>query len=172
MTSVMSTDEKSTRTPNAILAAVKAWPHWDTIGLVAAKEYHISKERFNVLLPEYQKFLTLGILHNGLGMFSAEVDLLWHSHILHTSLYGDFCTKLNGQMIPHLPQLSPKPDGKCTTCKSCEGCSIRCEQPPNGNEVNHPSHDTLEYFKAAYLAAFGEWPGPIWQLPEPDGLTV
>src|SRR5205823_9869631 len=118
--------------------------------------YSIEVEHYKALLPEYQRFLALIILgHRGLGMFSADVDKVWHSHILSTHLYYDFCIEFHGEFIHHVPQLVPKSDGKCSVCKSCKDCSIHCEQPDEARS----NHDTLTYFRDAYIATFGEQPG-------------
>ena len=66
-----------------VLASVQAWPHWNEIGLAAAKEYRMSQEKDQLYLPALQKFLTLvSIGHHGLEMFNAHVNNIWHSLIL------------------------------------------------------------------------------------------
>ena len=69
------------------LAAIQHWPHWQEIGLVAAKEYGIMQGQYEVLLPEYQRFLILAMTYHGMGMFSRPIDNIWHSHILSTLRY-------------------------------------------------------------------------------------
>lgn len=153
------------------LTAIQEWEHWDEIGKVAHKEYAMSAEDFQCLLPEYQRFLGLIIAgHHGLGMFSADVDKIWHSHILSTLRYQDFCEQFNaGQMIHHLPQLDAKPQGQCSVCQSCKGCSARCNGP-SGHDGE--SRGSLEHFVQAYRAEYGVAPDAVWNLPTTDSIAV
>ena len=168
------TRESTVRTPGVVLSSIQVWPHCEEIGKVAKKEYGVSAEQYNALLPEYQRFMALIIGgHHGLGMFSAAIDQLWHSHILHTHLYEDFCLSLHGAFIHHIPQLIQKAQGQCTVCQSCKGCNAKCENcQGNCKSEAGPGHDSAEYFRAAYVAAFREEPGKIWNLPMPDGVTA
>jgi hypothetical protein len=161
-------------TLDVVLSALQAWPHWEEIGAVAKKEYGLSEERYNELLPEYQRFMALIILgHHGLGMFSAAIDQIWHSHILSTHCYEDFCMKLHGQMIHHIPQLTAKAQNMCTVCQSCKGCNARCENcQANCKSGEAPSHDSAEYFRDAYTVAYGRLPDSLWNLPVADGTTA
>jgi hypothetical protein len=157
------------RSAQSTLRSIETWEHWSEIGLVAAKEYGVSQEQYAALLPEYQRFLALICSgYRGLGMFSKDIDEIWHSHILHTSLYADFCERFNGVLIQHFPQLTPKARNQCTTCKSCKDCSIRCKQP------HHEGFDasSAEYFRSAYITEFDETPGDVWRLPIADGVAV
>mgnify|MGYP004706660229 CR=1 FL=1 len=76
-----------------LLEVVRGWLHWDEIGLCAQKEYGLSPAQFQTLLPEYQRFMALCAFFGGIGMTSEAVDQVWHSHILHTSLYEAFCAR-------------------------------------------------------------------------------
>lgn len=70
-----------------ILTIIQGWEHWNVIQLGAEKEYGMPEPTFEKLLPEYQKFMGLVALgHRGLGMFSSEVDKIWHVHILNNPL--------------------------------------------------------------------------------------
>ena len=89
-----------------LLSILQLWEHWHDIQIGAEKEYGMSQEEFERLLPEYQRFMGLIALgYRGLGMFSTEVDKIWHAHILNTMLYEQFCMKVCGRMIHHAPNL-------------------------------------------------------------------
>jgi hypothetical protein len=89
------------------LAQIQSWAHWHEIGLVAQKEYGVSPEDFQVFLPEYQRFMTLiAVGYKGLGMHSEAVDKIWHSHMLYSQRYRDFCLTHIGRFVDHKPNLS------------------------------------------------------------------
>jgi hypothetical protein len=154
------------------LVAIERWPHWQEIGLVAAKEYGMSQEQYDLLLPEYQRFLLLAMQYYGMGMFSQQIDWIWHSHILSTRKYQEFVETFNeGQFIHHLPQIGPKAQNTCTVCKSCKGCSTpHCNKDGDHDEektILGVEAGTVEHFRAAYLHTFGVEPPAIWRLPQP-----
>lgn len=143
----------------AMRKQIQQWPYWEYIGAVAKKEYALSEERYRELLPEFQKFMCLIVLGiNGLGMFDVEIDNIWHSFILATLRYRQFCERFNrGEMIHHLPQLEEKRNNICTVCKSCKNCSAP-------HLVPSETSDDPNYFAQAYVQAFGEIPSPLWKL--------
>ena len=59
-------------------------------------------------ITEYRKFMTLMILDNAFEMFSAEVDEVWHAHILLTRRYAEFCQAVRGSFIHHEPEMPPE----------------------------------------------------------------
>ncbi|QBD76355.1 hypothetical protein EPA93_10180 [Ktedonosporobacter rubrisoli] len=67
-----------------MLQRIQCWDHWKEVGRVAQKEYGVSEEDYQRLLPEYQKFLAL-IANYRVGMLSKDIDRLWHAHILRAS---------------------------------------------------------------------------------------
>jgi hypothetical protein len=77
----------------------------------------------------------VALRYKELGMHSSEVDEIWHSFILFTREYAEFCEKVCGQMIHHRPNTSRRP-----------------KLPPN----------SVSTFKEAYTTCFGPVP-PIWQ---------
>ena len=168
-----------------ILAAIQNWEHWQEIQLGAEKEYGMPKEEFEKLLPEYEKFM--GLIahgHSGLGMFSAEVDKIWHTHILNTLRYEQFCITIFGKMIHHMPNLKAVPESKEPDCiepgPSCKepDPSPSCREPdpnPSCIEAPVPSHNctyTVEQFRCAYISAYGPIPEDVWHLPAPDGSAI
>lgn len=159
------------RTPETVMQHVEAWPHWYEIRRIALKEYGMDAEKFEGLLPEYQRFLGLILLgHGPLGMFSFDVDKIWHSHVLASHLWAQFCLEYHGTMINHVPQV-PLPDGEeaaiCTTCRSCTNCS------GGGQGGGSGSRGTAQAFSNAYAQAFGVRPSPIiWNLDEAEGCAT
>ena len=161
------------------LAAIQHWPHWQEISLVAAKEYGITQEQYKVLLPEYQRFLLLAMTYHGMGMFSRQIDTIWHSHILSTLKYQEFAETFNeGHFINHLPQIGPKAHNICSVCKSCKDCStphVNDDGSGKGKMIPGVEAGTVEHFHMAYLHTFGVEPPLVWNLPllstEPKGRT-
>ena len=71
-----------------LLSEIADWPHWGAIQQVAQKEYGLSAQHADQLY-EYQRFLVLIKMHKDqrIGMYSNNVDKMWHAHILSTQLY-------------------------------------------------------------------------------------
>jgi hypothetical protein len=66
-----------------------------------------SKHRLSLALSEYRKWLVLCAMKEeklGLGMTSADVDEVWHMHILFTKKYMDDCQSVLGRYLHHNPQ--------------------------------------------------------------------
>ena len=85
-------------------------------------------------IAEFRKYLTLIALgHRGLGMISVEVDEIWHTFILFTHDYADFCEAVFGGYLHHKPGVPSQPIGK----------------------------EPRKQFLSAYRAAFGDLPA-IW----------
>lgn len=148
--------------PDGSLTAIQNWEYWDEIQMGAEIEYNMTREEFDELLPEYQKFMALVALgYRQLGMFSSRVDKVWHAHILNTTLYEHFCTKIYGKMIHHVPNIrkSQQHSGSCG--------KSNCEHPEDPNDIVE-SATVAERFRAAYKAAYGQYPRDIWNLPEID----
>jgi len=151
--------------PSDSLTAIQNWEYWDEIQIGTEIEYSMTREEFEKVLPEYQKFMALIVQgYTELGMFSSSVDKIWHAHILNTVLYEQFCTQIYGKMIHHVPN----------TRRSLEHPEI-CTKPGKSN-CGHPEHpnDRIDpatiarSFRDAYRAAYGQYPGDVWNLPEVD----
>lgn len=169
------------------LQRIEAWPHWHEIGLGAQKEYGLTPEQFAERLPEYQRFLALCSVHPGIGMTSEAVDQLWHSHILNTHRYEDFCTEVIGRKVHHLPCSSyslygvePRAaDSDCGDCSTCKLPSVptTCYGKLNDEDVRQSIMSSGQRFRDAYQSAFGELPA-IWQrsrqaqTDDVDGVAV
>jgi hypothetical protein len=159
------------RTTAMVMSAIQAWEYWIDIKRVALKEYGMQPEKFDALLPEYQRYLALIMLgYTPLGMFSFDVDKIWHSHVLCSHLWADFCLRLHGRMINHVAQVPEGPyesGAICTTCRSCRNCS------GGGQGCDHATPSgTAQDFISAYAQAFGVKPSAIWDLSEAEGCAA
>jgi hypothetical protein len=170
-TTTLFIDERVERAQH-MFQTIQVWPHWDEIGLCAQKEYGLSSTQFQMLLPEYQRFMALCAVYPGIGMTSEAVDRIWLCHILHTSLYGTFCEPIIGHQIHHLPCSSyalygvdfSAADDDCTTCK-LPSIPTTCYGKLLPDEAQAETRDSIsgggQRFRDAYMAVFGELPA-IW----------
>ena len=65
----------------------------------AAKRYEIELKRYLILAADDDEEL---------DMFSAEVDNLWHTFLLFTKEYQEFCNVMFGKFIHHAPIVDQK----------------------------------------------------------------
>lgn len=76
---------------------------------VCQKEYKYSDEDMLLLEKELKRWLVLVILAGkggeDLDMYSKDVDYLWHSCILFTEEYKEFCDRYAGFFIHHAPKI-------------------------------------------------------------------
>lgn len=98
----------------------------------------------SIIEREFKRFMILSIVSEdgGPGMFNQDVDNLWHTFLLFTKEYADFCEKCSGRFIHH----APKPSMTTT---------------PEKAEFIH------EYFLSfvdSYEKTFAEEIHPIWLL--------
>lgn len=64
----------------------------------------------NVAAMALDRFFTLTRINDlPLAMISRNIDLLWHTLIEHTELYGSFCVKRYGHLIHHRPRSAALP---------------------------------------------------------------
>lgn len=98
-----------------------------------------SKEEYDHAFQEFKRYAALCKLfrYNPLGMPSPIVDEVWHSFILFTKNYHDFCSRFLGGYMHHSPHTSHTP----TTVK----------------------RKGVKNFVHAYHQVFGEIPA-IWNL--------
>jgi hypothetical protein len=140
---VMQHTSNTTKQVYETLQAMQSWPHWLEIARGAEKEYGMSQEEFYRILPEFQRFMALLKAFPGLGMLSEKVDMLWHSLILNTARYREFCSLYIGRFVDHLP------------CSSYElyGFSqdSQCKEPP--------------------ATCTDPWPAPPDPSPVPDEMV-
>ncbi|KQN96991.1 hypothetical protein [Paenibacillus sp. Leaf72] len=71
------------------------------------KESHpeINDNDFNWLLHELKRFFILCEIMKNTGMYSSQVDIVWHQAILFTKEYQQFCTMYAGRVIHHEPRI-------------------------------------------------------------------
>ena len=63
-----------------------------------------SLAKIDRLMIEYRRFLTLNLIYGQpVSVTSKVLDEVWHTHILFTSDYSDFCEKAFGQFLHHCP---------------------------------------------------------------------
>lgn len=107
----------------------------------------LSKDKIDEAITEYKKFMTvLRLKYGQIAMSSPIVDEIWHTHILFTRNYQDFCKSVFGEFIHHEPVA-----GKDKTT----------EQKPSKR---------LENFFNSYQEVFGQ-PPAIWSGKEITGMT-
>jgi hypothetical protein len=67
---------------------------------------------FGGAMLEFKRFLALPLLYPGRQEFpfvpSLRLDALWHAFILNTPRYREFCERVYGQYLDHLPAKSRK----------------------------------------------------------------
>lgn len=72
------------------------------------KDHDYSDDDMIILEQELKRYLALAAVTTkeglGTGMYSHDVDNLWHSFILFTNEYADFCDKHIGHFIHHVPE--------------------------------------------------------------------
>jgi hypothetical protein len=61
---------------------------------------------------EYRKYMTLPLFGGGThAMFSAEVDEIWHAHLLFSRNYMQFCQDVFGFFLHHEPTTEKRDEG-------------------------------------------------------------
>lgn len=72
------------------------------------KDFNYTDDDMKIIEKEFKRFLVLSVVtkdhQTGVGMYSKDVDNLWHSFILFTNEYADFSNKFNGKFIHHVPE--------------------------------------------------------------------
>jgi hypothetical protein len=57
------------------------------------------------------------------------VDVGWHTFILYTKEYREFCDRIAGRFIEHVP--TDDPTGECQKCQQCNTCQ---DSEPGGGD--------------------------------------
>lgn len=66
-----------------------------------------SREEFEEAFFEFKKYVALGVLYGpGQSMMSRKIDEVWHQFILFTPQYHEFCNKVVGRYLHHVPNTS------------------------------------------------------------------
>lgn len=110
------------------------------------KDYHYSDEDMIILENELKRYFILSIGQTlsslGRGMYSKDVDNLWHTFILFTNEYAKFCNTFFKRFIHHIPEL---------------------EEPSTPEEYQAVRND-FQAFVKNYEETFNEEVHPIWIL--------
>lgn len=98
-------------TPEQAVAVKKIFDYsFEEIRERILKEEAIAPDRVDEAILEFRKYFMLIALGNtGLGMTSKEVDEVWHTFILFTISYMDFCNDVFGTYLHHQPNTSINP---------------------------------------------------------------
>jgi hypothetical protein len=112
---------------------------------------------------EIKRFLALSAINPGKYGMRGPLDELWHTFIIFTSAYADFCRQLGGGFIHHLPETpSRRPSAKKPSSYSAfltDYKRIFKEAPPvhlwprPGGDVMDPSCDQCGIFCSQTCAA-------------------
>lgn len=81
-----------------------------------AREHDVSMEKSNELFSGLKKFLANSIENPEQGFPTQEIDEIWHTFILHTKDYSDFCNTHFGTFIHHAP-CDPVDGINCSTTR-------------------------------------------------------
>lgn len=113
-----------------------------------AEETRLPEDALDEHEREIKRFLALCAINPGRYGMRGPLDELWHTFILFTSSYAEFCRELGGGFIHHLPA---RPEE-------------RAKREP-GEQTGY----TL--FLDDYEAIFGE-PAPVHLWPRPGGTVA
>lgn len=112
------------------------------------KDHNYTDEDMELLERELRKFLYLCVTcKDAVGMYSKDVDNLWHTFILFTHEYCAFSTLANGSYIHHDP--------------------VRENNRPSTEESWKKASEDYAQFIRTYEATFNQLIDPIWLL---DGV--
>ncbi|MBM3894196.1 hypothetical protein FJ366_01210 [Candidatus Dependentiae bacterium] len=80
-------------------------------------DHNYTDQDMQILEKELRRFLYLCLQNKngGTGMYSKDVDNLWHAFILHTPEYVDFSNLTKGSYIHHIPKRPNEPQKKDST---------------------------------------------------------
>ncbi len=107
------------------------------------KDFGYSEQDMIILEQELKRFLILATVdHSSIGMYSQHVDNLWHTFILFTKKYKQFCNKFAGKFIHHVPTTD--------------------DDKKNKNPAQ--AHSEFENFIKLYEKTFNEKAHDIWFL--------
>jgi hypothetical protein len=112
------------------------------------KDHNYTNDDMVILEQELKRYLALSAIMQkedlGTGMYSGDVDNLWHAFILFTAEYADFCQKHIGYFVHHMPELEDFKD--------------------RSKEKRAASQKDFQAFIKNYEKAFNEEIHPIWFL--------
>lgn len=97
-----------TQNTNMLIQDVMAY-RMDHVLERCKKDHGYTDEDMVILEQELKRFLLVCITKEpgiSIGMYSKDVDNLWHSFILFTKKYAAFCKRFNKSFIHHNPKTS------------------------------------------------------------------
>ncbi len=131
-------------TQKQFVEAIMNYP-MDAIVKRCQKDHAYSNEDMVILETELKRFLALSLIkdtRSGNGMYSSDVDNLWHAFILHTPDYMSFCDKYFGKYLHHVPESDEQ----------------------KSEEDRKEAFEDFRRFIQNYERFFGEEIHPIWLL--------
>jgi len=141
---VKQIQKKSVRSDEEITTAIMNYPIPNMIAR-CKKDFKYTDEDMVILERELKRYFVLCALKNNkdraMGMYSSDVDNLWHSFILFTKEYARFGREAVGYFLHHVPKIEGEP------------------QPSREKK-----REELRYFIEQYEKTFGEPPHGIWFL--------
>ena len=127
---------------NQVIEQVMAYSMADIIKRCQKDNGYTDKDMV-ILEKELKRYLILAILDAGkFGMYSKDVDNLWHSFILFTKNYSDFCNTYSKKFIHHVPKID----------------SLETPEQATQNRKN------FSHFIKKYEEIFTEEIHPIWLI--------
>jgi hypothetical protein len=94
-----------TRNQTNLQAEIMAYPMKHMINR-CQKDFGYTDQDMVILEKELKRFLIMTTTTSYLGMFSKDVDNLWHTFILFTKEYAEFGQRFAGKFIHHEPKIS------------------------------------------------------------------
>lgn len=74
------------------------------------KDHNYTDEDMFILEREFKRYMAISQNDKqgkrGFGMYSKDVDNLWHTYILFTKDYAAFCERNFGRFIHHIPEIT------------------------------------------------------------------
>ncbi|MBU6447504.1 hypothetical protein KGQ24_01520 [Patescibacteria group bacterium] len=102
---------RSARQVSRALIAIDAYPFSQVREKILVEEA-LPEGRVDEVIAEFRRFLKLIAMgHRGIGMISRDVDEVWHTFILFTRDYAEFCEEVFGFFLHHQPNLPSQPLG-------------------------------------------------------------
>lgn len=66
----------------------------------------LSPDQSKVAMDEYLRFLAMAATGPSMAVPSPLIDAVWHKHIEDTRAYQDYCLKIIGRFVHHIPNLA------------------------------------------------------------------
>jgi hypothetical protein len=89
---------------NTLLEKILNWDLSKIVDFAVKENPSVEKEAILSSEQEYKHFVYLMLITGqSLPVPTQVVDLIWHSHVLHTRDYMDFCNQVAGGYIHHTP---------------------------------------------------------------------